>query len=100
MGFLLAIVIVAASIGAFCAILGKGRMAVACAGVVPWLAMLGFLLYVDHVASAHGFPAIFDQRTVYWPEQQLYLGTFVAVFGVLGDLGTRKIGNRGGGRGT
>jgi hypothetical protein len=95
MGGAIAILIVATSIGAVCAIFIKGRAAYACAAMAPWLAMLGLLFYSDQL----GIPATFDARTMWWPEKQLYLGTLVAIFGLVGCWVTKLI-NREGGRAT
>lgn len=71
----LALIIPAMLWGILCAFIIKFRFAGFISGAVPWLVLLGFILYTEYLTPYEGGGASM------WPIAQLFGGTIAAVVG-------------------
>jgi hypothetical protein len=71
--------------GVVCGLFIRGRKAVLVGAAVPWLALLGWLLYGEFFLPYQGGGASM------WPIAQLFGGTVAALVGALASVGARAL---------
>ena len=73
----LILIVLSAIAGAACAWALNGSFGLFASGAVPWLGMLGWLLYNEYFVPYHGGGASM------WPIAQLFAGTVAAAVGMV-----------------
>jgi hypothetical protein len=81
----LTIIVLSAIAGMVCGWFLPGRRALTWGGAVPWLGLLGWLLYNEYVLPYRGGGASM------WPIAQLVGGSVAAIVGILAAMGARML---------
>jgi hypothetical protein len=81
----LILIVGSAAVGLLCAWRLSGRFGLICAGAVPWLGVLGWLLYLDYFVPYQGGGASM------WPIALLFAGTVAVVVGAASYLFVQKL---------
>ncbi|RJG03456.1 hypothetical protein D3878_19185 [Noviherbaspirillum sedimenti] len=72
-----ALIVLSAMAGVACAGILRGRIGLVCSGAVPWVGLLGWLLYNEYFVPYRGGGASM------WPVAQLFAGSVAALVGVV-----------------